>query len=223
MKVLLVVAHPEAKSFNLAMHQTAVNVLQQQGHEVQCTDLYRMPFDPRSDRHNFQTVLDPTFLKLGMEENHATLHNGFVPLIADEHEKLLWCDMMIWQFPLWWFSVPAILKGWVDRVFSSGRVYGAGRVPYVSGALKGKRAMLSLTTGSPASAYEPTGEYGDIYNILKHIHRGMLAYVGFSVLAPEINYAVAHLSAAEREQMLSRWEGRLKNLMTEDVFDVGRY
>jgi NAD(P)H dehydrogenase (quinone) len=33
-------------------------------------------------------------------------------------QKIEWCDLMIWQFPLWWFSVPAILKGWFDRVFA---------------------------------------------------------------------------------------------------------
>lgn len=223
MKILLVIAHPEPKSFNAAMYQTAIKVLQEAGHEVRCSDLYHMQFDPRSDRHNFETVLDPSFLKLGLEENHATLNAGFVPAIAEEHDKLAWCDLMIWQFPLWWFSVPAILKGWVDRVFSSGKVYGAGRVPYIDGRFKGKKVLLSLTTGSPATVYKPEGEYGDIYNILKHIHRGMLEYVGFSVLAPEINYSVAHLSSQEREKMLDSWEKRLKNIATEEMINVGKY
>lgn len=53
---------------------------------------------------------------------------------------------MIWQFPLWWFSVPGILKGWVDKVFAMGRTYGGGRI-YEKGVFQGKKAMLSLTTG----------------------------------------------------------------------------
>ena len=64
--------------------------------------------------------------------------------------------MMIWQFPLWWFSVPAILNGWIDRVFAMGRVYGQDRI-YQNGVFKGKKALLSFTTGGAAADYKPDG------------------------------------------------------------------
>ena len=41
-------------------------------------------------------------------------------------DKLAWCEVLIFQFPLWWLGLPAILKGWVDRVFAVGRAYGGG-------------------------------------------------------------------------------------------------
>ena len=93
---------------------------------------------------------------------------------------------MIWQFPLWWFSVPGILKGWVDKVFAFNRVYGRGRF-YEKGLFRGKRALLSLTTGgSGEAAYQPGGFNGDINGVLRPIQRGMLEFVGFDVLKPQI-------------------------------------
>ena len=59
-------------------------------------------------------------------------------------DKLFWCDALILQFPLWWFSLPAMLKGWVDRVFASGgRIYGGGKW-YDRGVFAGKRWRTAL-------------------------------------------------------------------------------
>jgi NAD(P)H dehydrogenase (quinone) len=91
-----------------------------------------MRFDPISSRKNFSTIKDPNYLKLQIEEMHATEMNGFSEEIESEIRKLEWCDLMIWQFPLWWFGLPAVLKGWVDRVLAMGRTYGGNRI-YKSG------------------------------------------------------------------------------------------
>ena len=128
MKVLIIYAHPEPQSMNSAMFKSAIDTLINAGHEVKVSDLYAMQFNPVSDRSNFTTVNDPTFFKQQLEEEYASQANGFAAFIKEEQQKVEWCDLMIWQFPLWWFSVPAILKGWVDRVFAMGRFYGNGRI-----------------------------------------------------------------------------------------------
>lgn len=84
------------------------------------------------------------------------------------------------------------LKGWVDRVFAMGRTYGGERL-YANGVFKGKRAMLSLTTGGPQQAYLKGAFNGDISAILWPIHRGLLQFVGFEVLAPQIVYGPIRL------------------------------
>ncbi|HEY5823641.1 MAG TPA: NAD(P)H-dependent oxidoreductase [Cyclobacteriaceae bacterium] len=222
MKILIVLAHPEWKSFNTAMYTTAIEALQKQGHEVKTSDLYRMNLNPISDRSNFSSVRDPAFLKLQLEEVYATEVNGFIPDIAAEQEKVEWCDLMIWQFPLWWFSLPAILKGWVDRVFAMGRFYGDGRF-YSNGVFKNKKAVLSLTTGGPLDNYVDNGFNGDINGMLRPIHRGILQFVGFTVLAPQLSFSVAHLSEKERKQLLTKWSERLKNIFSEASIQVGKY
>jgi NAD(P)H dehydrogenase (quinone) len=200
MKVLIVFAHPEFKSFNGAMFQTAIATLKAAGHDVQYSDLYTMKFDPVSDRRNFTSVKDAEYFKQQMEELHATETGGFTPEIEAEMQKLEWCDLMIWQFPLWWFSVPAILKGWVDRVFAMGRVYNREHI-YETGRFRGKKAMLALTVGGTKDAYLDGGFNGDINAILRPIQRGMLQFTGFDVLAPYIVYAPVRQTDAVRQSI----------------------
>jgi NAD(P)H dehydrogenase (quinone) len=222
MKVFVVFAHPEPKSFNGAMFRAAMETLLGEGHMVQTSDLYHMDFDAVSGRHNFTTVKDPNYFKQQMEELYATEADGFADEIANEIEKIEWCDLMIWQFPLWWFGLPGILKGWVDRVFAMGRTYGGDKL-YGNGVFKGKRALLSLTTGGPAPAYVRGGFQGDIHAILRPIQRGMLQFVGFEVLAPQIIFGPVRMEDSQRKEALLAYAERLRNITNETPFDVGIY
>lgn len=208
MNVFIVHAHPEPQSFNGALTHHARQTLEGAGHKVQVSDLYAMKFDPVSDRRNFTSVKDPAYFKQQLEELHATEVNGFASDIAAEMAKLAWCDALILQFPLWWFSLPAILKGWVDRVFAMGRIYGAGKW-YDQGVFKGKRAMASLTTGGPETMYSATGLNGDIDAILYPINHGILRFTGFDVLPPFLAWSVARASADQRQVYLEQYEQRL--------------
>jgi len=114
MKTLIIHAHAEPKSFNGALFQTAQDALRDAGHAVVTSDLYAMKFDSVSDRRNFNTVKNPDFFKQQIEEMHATEVGGFAPDVEAELRKVEARDLMIWQFPLWWFGLPGILKGWVD-------------------------------------------------------------------------------------------------------------
>ncbi len=222
MKILIVTWHPEPASFSAAMFRMACDTLIGQGHSLRTSDLREMGFEPVSGRHNFSTVKDPDYFKQQIEEMHATESNGFAADIEDELDKLEWCDTMIWQFPLWWFGLPAVFKGWVDRVFVMGRVYGGGRI-YGNGVFRGKKALLSLTTGGPSESYLKDGVNGDIMAILRPIQRGMLQFVGFEVLAPHIVYGPVRMTDAERRAELARYSLRLEGLAGESVIDVGRY
>lgn len=82
---------------------------------------------------------------------------------------------------------------------------------------------MSLTTGGPEAAYLPDGFNGDIHGILRPIHRGILQFVGFDVLVPQIVYGPAHLQEAERHAALQCYRRRLASIRDEAPFDVGRY
>lgn len=126
------------------------------------------------------------------------------------------------HFPLWWFSVPAILKGWVDRVFAMGRTYGGGHI-YETGIFSGKKALLSLTTGGKEADYLKNGFNGDLLSMLKPLHRGILQFTGFSVLQPQVVYGPARISPAERAAALSGWCSRLQDVFKETPIEVGDY
>jgi len=222
MRILIVHAHPEANSFNGAMTCVAVEALTDQGHDVTVSDLYAMDFHAPSDRSNFATVADEGYFKPQAEETHAASHGGFAPALEAEIQKLETCDLLIFQFPIWWFGLPAILKGWVDRVFAMGRIYGHGRA-YEEGKFRGRRAMLSLTTGAPADSWVAGGRHGDIDAILRPIHRGIFQFVGFDVLRPHLACSPARVGDNERAAMLDDWRQRVRGLFDEAPMDVGPY
>ncbi len=211
MNVLIVHAHHEPQSFNGALTRHAVEVLENAGHDVVVSDLYRMQFDPVSDRRNFTTVASASRLRQQDEEQLASEQSGFVPELQAEMEKVARCDLLVFQFPVWWLGPPAILKGWIDRVFAVGRAYGGGRF-FDGGRLAGKRAMCSVTVGGPANAYAEGGAYAPIDEILFPIHRGVFAFTGFAVLEPFVVYGPNRISESERVEYLRRYGDRLLDL-----------
>jgi NAD(P)H dehydrogenase (quinone) len=214
MRVFIVHAHPEPKSFNGAMTRAATDALTAAGHAVNVSDLHAMGFDPVSDRRNFVTVHDPEHYRQQAEEAHAAAHDGFAPGIQTEMDKLFWCDALILQFPLWWFGLPAILKGWVDRVFAcGGRTYGGGKW-YDRGVFVGKRAMCSVTIGGLPPMYSERGLNGPISSILFPINHGMLYFTGFTVIEPFLVHAPARIGDDERAACLARYRERVLGLAT---------
>ncbi|NHI00221.1 NAD(P)H-dependent oxidoreductase [Oceanimonas sp. MB9] len=214
MKVLIVYWHPEPASFNAAMLRTASRVLTAEGHEVQISDLNEMAFNPVSGRHNFITTANPDYFKQQDEEAHAARHDGFAEDCQSERQKLAWCDLLIFQFPLWWCGMPAMMKGWVDRVFTCQHddetKYRCDAAPF-----REKRAMLSLTTGGPASQYSADGPLGAMPEVLSPIHKGMLALAGFQVLEPFVAYQPACLCEHGRIALLEQYTHRLQGLEQE--------
>lgn len=214
MNVLIVFAHHEPASFNAAMLGRAVQELTAAGHDVVVSDLYAMGFDPVSDRRNFTTVASPERLSQQVEEGHAAANKGFAPDVQAEIDKLRTADLVIFQFPIWWMGMPAIMKGWIDRVFALGVAYGGGRW-FDKGALAGKRAMLSVTMGGPELAYSVNGVYGGSIEMILHpILRGILGFVGFEVIAPFVVYGPGRMNEAERAQALDDYAGRLRTIDT---------
>lgn len=211
MRVFIVHAHHESTSFNAAMTARAVEALTAAGHEVAVSDLYAMGFDPVSDRRNFVTCADDKKLRQQAEEALASANNGFHPDLQAEMDKLAWCDVLIFQFPIWWLGLPAILKGWVDKVFAIGRAYGGGRY-FEGGMLKGKRAMCSLTVGGWSEVYSRGGVYGAIEDILYPIHRGIFSFTGLTVIEPFVIYGPSRLSEEERQEGLARYQERVLTL-----------
>jgi len=147
MRVLIVHAHHEPKSFSSALYAQAAKTLSDQGHQVVTSDLYGQGFDPVSDRRNFVSVHDSEYLKQQVEEQYASQVSGFAPDLDAEIRKLESCDLLLFNFPMWWFGLPAILKGWVDRAFPMRRIYGDGKL-YENGLGQAKkRAMVIMTVG----------------------------------------------------------------------------
>ena len=212
--VLIVHAHPESRSFSSALAEAAREVLTAAGHSVELSDLYAQQFQPVSDRRNFTAAADPEYYKQQVEEAFATQHAGFAPELEEEMRKLERCDLLIFSFPLWWFGLPAILKGWVDRVVAYKRFYGGG-VWYDVGKGRGKRAMIAMTTGGEEQLFGSLGLHPSLENILRPIHQGIFWFNGYSPLPPFVAYAAGRVTDAKRHDYLAAWKKRLPGLFEE--------
>lgn len=212
MNVFILYAHPEPQhSFNRALLDTAVTTLQQQGHAVQVSDLYAMNFNPVASAADFTCRRFADRLYYDREQKYAVAQGGLAADIEAELEKILWCDRFIVQFLLYWFSMPAIMKGWFDRVFVNSLIYGAGK-RFETGGLAGKQAMVCLTTGAYAPMFEADGLLGSLEVTLWPIHGGIFMYSGMQVLPPFVAWAPAYQEPSQCEGYVQAYAGRLRNL-----------
>lgn len=203
-KVLIVHAHPEPASLTRHLVEVAAQALRQQGHEVLLSDLYGMQWKAVFDAHDFPSRADPGRLSFLVESGHSYATGRQAADIVLEQQKLLAADAVILQFPLWWFGMPAILKGWIDRVYAYGPAYGfkgaGNRYRYGEGGLKGRRALLSVTVGGPAVDYSPRGVNGPLEHLLFPITHGTLFFPGMDVLATHAVYGAARITPKTRRQ-----------------------
>lgn len=217
MNILLVYAHPEPLSFNAALKETAVAALEGQGHAVRVDDLIAMNFKPVADGADFPLRAYPDRLAIPREQAAAFANGTTAPDIAAEHARLAWADAVLFQFPLWMYGLPAILKGWFDRVFSEGYVNDPPKGKFFDrGGMAGKRAMLSLTSGGRPGGFAPNGRHGPIDVILWPIHNA-LRFQGFDVLPPFVAYDVVRSDDVARRVQLAEFRLSLDGLFTDPV------
>lgn len=209
--ILIIHAHPENQSFCSSLRKKAVSHFEKKGYHVKVSDLYAMEFEPVGGKDDFTSLNNSTFFKYQKEQVNAFENNLFVFDLKLEMEKLEWCDILIFNFPLWWFGLPAILKGWVDRVFAMGFAYGNGKGVYEKGTFPEKSAFITMTTGGPETAYNG-GKNGDLETILFPIHHGIFYFTGMTVLPPFISFSPARKSTAELSQELERYGTHLNSL-----------
>lgn len=140
MRHLIIYAHPNDKSLNHLLMQTVVDSLQGQNHEIEIRDLYSLNFNPT--------------LSL---EDMAGQRNGIVASdVKQEQEYISWADQITFIYPIWWTGMPAIMKGYIDRVFSYGFAYRYDQ-GVQKGLLTGKKAIVINTQGKSKTEYESIG------------------------------------------------------------------
>ena len=221
MNILIVSAHPEPASLTSALCDAAVSQMQADGHKVRVSDLYADGWKAVVDRQDFPTLPPSSRLQVAAASGEASASGSLTADVADEQAKLLWADALILVFPLWWMSMPAILKGWVDRVYSYGFAYGVGEHSdkrwgdrYGEGRLAGRRAMLIVIAGGWESHYGPRGINGPIDDVLFPINHGVLFYPGFEVLPPFVVYQADRMNDDSFSSTADALRDRMRGLFT---------
>lgn len=187
MNILIITAHPEPHSFTSNLAATTTAVFETLGAEVTCVDLYRENFDPVEAARYYPDKPDERFDALREQRHHWNTRN--LPSDVNHHIRLLTqADVLILHFPLWWFGMPAMLKGWMDRVFVYGGVYDS-KHRHEQGVMKNKRALMVVTAGASENACSYNGRDGDMQLMLWPAMHA-LHYIGFNIAEPFLIHGV---------------------------------
>lgn len=161
MNILAVLAHPDRNSFTGALMDEFISATESTGHIIDLLDLYREGFDPL---YNMSDV--DVYAGRGEPADD----------VAAEQKRIMDADAMAFFFPVWWWSMPAILKGWIDRVFTSGFAftYEAGKSV---GLLQHKKVVMFCPAASDQGLYRRYGYHGAFQ---RQIDAGIFGYCGIA-------------------------------------------
>ena len=206
-------AHPQESSFNARLFRDGVEALSRD-YDVETTDLYAQGFDPVLAAPDLG---DPQ----GKEGNvvdlmgEAYAAGQLPPDVSEEQRKLRAADLVVIQFPLWWYGPPAILKGWFDRVLTNGFAYGPVDpntglpLRYGEGLLSGRRALVIVTAGEDARSIGERGISGDLDSLMFPLTHGTLWYTGIEPLDLHVVHDADALDTAAVDHESARLVERL--------------
>lgn len=184
MNILVIYAHPYNKSFNHAIKESIINAAETAQHNVVVRDLYALNFNP----------------VLSASELVNSFKGGEVPEdVRIEQEHLAWAEAVVLVYPLWWAGMPAILRGYLDRIFSYGFAYTATDAGIV-GLLGNKRIIMVNTIGAAEEVYQKNG----MLNALETIaNPGIFNFCGTSVEKYFHFCGIPDSTLTQRQEMLA--------------------
>lgn len=124
---------------------------------------------------------------------------GFAPHVEEDQKKLVNADVIVFQFPIFWYSYPALMKLWVEETFAHGFAYGS-----TGTALKGKKLIISCTTGSPTEAYVPGGPNGHYLKDFFYNFQQLAALCSMEYLEPVYSHGCAYIPGVMPESVKDR-------------------
>jgi len=184
MNHLIIIAHPRKESLNYLIKDKLVDKYEQKGNQVKVRDLYSMHFRPI----------------LGYDELKYNKEGKVCPDIAIEQNYIEWADQLTFIYPLWWNAFPAILKGYIDRVFTNGFAFRISQNG-PEGLLKCKKVRLITSAGMD----EETLKRNNIFESLKVTQDiGVFEFCGMEVLDHEYITESTSLSEEKKFEIVDR-------------------
>jgi len=197
LKLLLVYCHPDPDSFGAAIRRTAAEALRAAGHDLREIDLYAEGFDPVFSAAEKQTYLSDT------QRN--------IDGVAAHVEALRWAEGWVAVYPTWYYGLPAMLKGWLDRVWLPGVTFrvATAKERRITGELKNIRLFVGITTsGSPWWWLKVIGDPGRSL-----LMKGLRPIYGRRCRMRWLQlYNMNHVTAEDRAGFLDRVKRELSSL-----------
>ncbi|WP_417888227.1 NAD(P)H-dependent oxidoreductase [Zunongwangia sp.] len=191
MKHLIIYAHPNAQSLNGHLKQVVVEHLNKNGHQVKVRDLYKQNFNP----------------VLSLEDMEGQRKGQVYEDVKIEQDYIDWADVITFIYPIWWTGLPAIMKGYIDRVFSYGFAYRYDQ-GVQKGLLVGKQTVIINTHGKSHTEYCDLG----IDKALRLTSdKGIYIYCGLDV---KQHFFFDKADKANSET-IEQWTTQIKNLFSK--------
>lgn len=204
-RALIVLAHPEQRSLNGFLKDRAVSILRDKSYDVQVSDLYAEQFKSHVDKADYPFYGPEPFnvMKAGAIGAQT---NQLPADVAREKQRLTEADLIVLQFPIWWFTAPSIMHAYFEKLLIPGWAFGTP-----TPALQDKHVLISVTTGGKEEDYQPE-KRGTIAQILYPMIFGSLKYCRMNVYEPLALYNTIAAPEEERLKSIAKWEEELKNL-----------
>lgn len=212
MKVFIVFAHPEIRSFNGSFMKATVEHLEKRGHEVRVSDLYRENFKAVVDSRDFLDMEESERLFVEKNSVRAKANGKLTDDVYQARENLDWADLVLFQFPFWWYNMPAIMRGWFERVYTFDYVFGKDIPRFGEGPMKGKKAMVVMTAGAYEKNFTPRSVDGPMDDLLWPITHNLLFGAGFDVIPSHITYKVDRATQEDFNHSLKVFLNTLDNI-----------
>ncbi|PYI54518.1 NAD(P)H oxidoreductase [Paenibacillus flagellatus] len=180
MKILVVVSHPRENSLTFSVASRFISGLAAAGHEAEMLDLHRIGFHP--------------VLGEADEPDWSSSRKTYSPEVEAEIERMKACDALAFVFPIWWYYLPAMLKGYIDRVWNNGFAYGSNRLHH--------QKVLWLGLAAASREHFEKRQYGKTLSHLLNV--GIAEYCGISNSQVEILYDTLDTKPEVFEQILAR-------------------
>lgn len=191
MKHLIIYAHPNEGSLNHSLLETVIQNTESPKHEVEVRDLYKINFDP---------VLSLTDMQ-GQRSGKVS-HD-----VQQEQDYISWAEHITFIYPIWWTGLPAIVKGYIDRVFSYGFAYRYDQ-GIQKGLLTGKKAIIINTHGKSYAEYEQTGMDKALFLTSD---KGIFLYSGLEVIR---HFFFDKADKASSED-IEEWKEQIRNIYSQ--------
>ncbi len=191
MSYLIIYAHPNQHSFSNAIREKIVEFLKQKNEKFEVRDLYQLNFNPVLSANDF----------ILMQKGD---YNDDVKV---EQELIKKSKKLIFIFPIWWYSFPAILKGYIDRVFSHGFAYFVLENGEIKGLLEDKEVLIFANFGGSKEEYESSNFDKCLENTFSEIFR----FCGIKTIKTKFFYSVPYVSDEIRQGYLKEVEDILKS------------
>ena len=191
MRHLIIYAHPNENSLNHSILTTVVDHLKSQNNEIIIRDLYHIGFDP----------------VLSLNDMYGQRSGKVSDEVKLEQEYISWAEQITFIYPIWWTGLPAIMKGYIDRVFSYGFAYRYDQ-GIQKGLLKGKKAVIINTHGKSHEEYKQTGMDKALTLTSDN---GIFIYSGLEVL----NHLFLDKADKASPENLEIWKDQIRNMYSE--------